>query len=55
MKIKIETKILKNMLECVKRGVINNETVYSGIHLKVSDRSFNAYNLWHGYSISRYY
>ena len=44
MKVKIETKILKSMLECVKRGVLNNETVYSGIELKVNNRTFNTYN-----------
>lgn len=38
MKIKIETKILKSMLESVKRGVINNETVYSGVKLEVNER-----------------
>lgn len=38
MKVKIETKILKSMLECVKRGVINNGTVFSGIRLQVKDR-----------------
>ena len=44
MKIKIETKILKSMLECVKRGVMNNETVYSGIRLQVADRIPYSYN-----------
>lgn len=44
MKVKIETKILKSMLECVKRGVINNGTVYSGIHLKVNNRILNTNN-----------